>query len=438
MVKITGTKPHNGVDILINARPRNLKVKKLAIPMELPMDIFKKEGAEFDEKIWSVALEEAKQYIEANRKGEALILGSNANVSCSSWSGCNESIKIGEELALNSLATEMYVLKVCNIETSEDGAKKYYGRGQYPKFALKPAVHRNFENSGYSCVKCEFWGVLEATMITFKKVYIKLNWKIENEGITARGLADQTMNLVSVIKSLAVSEIPWLGEEYSLDDEAYVLDFIRAPIVCFETIDQTFEVVWKQKCLAFRERTKHLRNSFKGWLTENLKNGAKAAHRAVNVDNAANTKVSKMVYDGEGERILDPQSIVQFKADEWKKYWAPAVSKEDSVLTDIALNEIKEDKCRTVDCLVEGAGMKISAKAYGKCKAAGADHWKATELAGLPIPIWDKFAGSINRSQVVGVWASQLYLVLMAVLGKPTGGERCAGVPKLPYKHGKL
>ncbi len=66
-----------------------------------------------------------------------------------------ESIRVGERLALASLAAEIHCLQLADITPSL--YCKYIGRGQYPKFFWKPNVPKKPVEGKYVCEHTTYW-----------------------------------------------------------------------------------------------------------------------------------------------------------------------------------------------------------------------------------------------------------------------------------------
>ena len=66
-----------------------------------------------------------------------------------------ESIRVGERLALASLAAEIHCLQLADIPPSL--YCKYIGRGQYPKLFWKPNVSSKPIEGKYVCVHATYW-----------------------------------------------------------------------------------------------------------------------------------------------------------------------------------------------------------------------------------------------------------------------------------------
>ena len=83
---------------------------------------------------------------------------------------------------------------------------------------------------------------------------------------------------------------------------------------------------------------------------------------------------------------------------------------------------------------VSPAIFKATAHAYGSKRSNGSDHWGARELSALPVEILECFTSLVNDSVSMGIWPIQLFLNLMPVLGKPSGGERCVAKTPVLYR----
>ncbi len=66
-----------------------------------------------------------------------------------------ESVRVGERLALASLAAEIHTLQLAGIESSF--FNKYIGRGQYPRFMWKPVVSKQPSDGKSVCKYATFW-----------------------------------------------------------------------------------------------------------------------------------------------------------------------------------------------------------------------------------------------------------------------------------------
>ena len=69
-----------------------------------------------------------------------------------------ESIRVGERLALASLAAELHVLQLAGIQSNL--YYKHIGRGQYPKFAWKPVANKKPIVGKYVCEHASYWSLV--------------------------------------------------------------------------------------------------------------------------------------------------------------------------------------------------------------------------------------------------------------------------------------
>ena len=156
----TPMKPHYAFEWSIAARPRDVKVRKLVKPRELPLDIFGQKWKNLTENkaahLWSIANMQASLMLcqSANNNGGIAILGQPSDLIMSDPKylvHMTQHVLAGESLALAALTIELLVCSVAQVEP-----KSYIGRSQFQKFVIAPAVQQTLIESRFSSPAANF------------------------------------------------------------------------------------------------------------------------------------------------------------------------------------------------------------------------------------------------------------------------------------------
>ena len=128
----------------------------------------------------------------------------------------------------------------------------------------------------------------------------------------------------------------------------------------------------------------------------------------------------------EGRVSSEPCDVLGAKKNFWGEFWSvPADDSHDGFV--VSLRELGS---RAVHPEITTAQLANAIRSYPKKKSLGIDHWSVAELAALPEAILDDFVDVLNDIAKAGMWPRQMHLNLVALLGKPGGGER--GIAKTP------
>ena len=169
---------------------------------------------------------------------------------------------------------------------------------------------------------------------------------------------------------------------------------------------------------------RRLRSGFKEWLACNLLRGAAAAHKLSK--GSVGARVPMRCVASGGRVSSEPCDVLGTKKNFWGEFWSvPADSSHAEFVDSLGAlgSRVVHPKITTVQ-------LANAIRSYPKEKSLGIDHWSVAELAALPESILDNFVDVLNGIAEAGMWPRQMHLNLVALLGKPGGGER--GIAKTP------
>ena len=117
------------------------------------------------------------------------------------------------------------------------------------------------------------------------------------------------------------------------------------------------------------------------------------------------------------------------KRGQWAKFWAfDDCGLIHRKLSDLAAGDF------VLTLLHSAEDFLTAARQYGKKKSHGADHWGSDELGSMPAKIDSDFAALLNDAASSGTWPTKPLVNAMPLLGKPSGGERCAAQILMIYR----
>lgn len=168
--------------------------------------------------------------------------------------------------------------------------------------------------------------------------------------------------------------------------------------------------------------------SFKTWLADNLQTGASGAHRLANADNARSKRVPIHCVD-EHAVHNEPQAVLAHKHNV-----CPPPSGKGVKLTSSA----ERSTFGTASAPLTGPSPSLPQMfnmlpSYTQ-ESTGSNHFTATDVALLPLPSLQHVAGLFNKWPTLGTFPPQLLLNVVALLGKPQGGERGIALTPIFYR----
>ena len=168
------------------------------------------------------------------------------------------------------------------------------------------------------------------------------------------------------------------------------------------------------------------RAGFRDWLHDALSKGAGPAH-ALTKDPAP--LVDLTVLDDDGLPTADPVAAVDAKAAKWGALWTGQSKREAAQMLAELRSELAEGSVAFT-----AEDLQRARRSYSDRKAKGIDGWAPGELKRLPLQVLKHFAVVLSSALQQGVWPTTLMCNVMAMLGKPQGGERCVAKSPLLYR----
>ena len=147
--------PHIGFFLALVGTPIVVQGIVQILPKSLRMEEFNQAFSKLNRYeqyfAWTNAVHAAGKQLKAHKKRHGIaILGPGPKAVDPKFAFLiAQSIELGENLALQALAIEQFVLKIAGVPDHQ--WKQYVGRSQFPRFKKVSIVRRQVEDSKYSC-----------------------------------------------------------------------------------------------------------------------------------------------------------------------------------------------------------------------------------------------------------------------------------------------
>ncbi len=290
----------------------------------------------------------------------------------------------------------------------------YYGRGQMPKFETKPLQH---------------WSdPLEAGAVTSEA----RKWTCV-ENLAIRLLRTKTFRCTARHKNTLVSNLGKLGEEIasiesitSKDkwDNLYCGHLCKqASGIGDEAIKILIKTAKHRAGVADRRHQAEVSAKVRVWAASALDGSCKAGHAYLRKADIAEQK--QLAEDHTNGVIdFDPMTSVEKRKELWSSYWR----RDDANIAINAntMNELRELAKQQEHRLdpIDDDQVDDAIARLRNSRGLGADWWAPKELKGLPREGKAEFADLIRECEEKVTVPIQVLFNLMALLPKPTGGER--------------
>lgn len=421
-------KPHCAVRLDIYARPRAVMCRRLVVPKPLPIDSYVAAGGGgLCGRRWAASLHWAGERVKDRVPSVSFASGSVHGFSkgdptsffllhptlAANPDMMRTSVQLGDQLATLSLAIEHYVCTIAGAPM-HGGLGNHCGRGQLPRFEVKPLVRRAFEGSRYSCPSCDYWAIMLTLLARWAKVCV----------------CGPSSHVAALLRTkLGSLHVHWY-DGFNHDEMKGTWGTFLASPECVDpaVLDALTDSAQSQRRYYVNRRAAALKSSFKQWLSTSLLSGASAAHRFTK-GSSSQVSMSARV---DGCVTSDPESVMRAKSEHWSGFWSNPVFPDrlQSVIGHVWSECVESERPQPID--VEK--FRAVALAYGSRKSRGSDHWSAKELAALPGELLGKICSLLDECVSSGVWPIQLLTNLMPILGKPSGGERCVAKTPVLYR----
>jgi hypothetical protein len=186
-------------------------------------------------------------------------------------------------------------------------------------------------------------------------------------------------------------------------------------------LDLISEIAGKAHCKAQRQIGEHYRQ----WLAAALKNGGKQAHALTKAPDLPPGPPEELVHPDTGEIVFQPMEVAQLKAEGWMKYWNRPLMPHERPQAEW-LNDLKKEAQKELTEQDDITVQEVQAAlARGpSITATGCDNWNPKDWARLPVEAHVELTNMLNDIEKRLQWPAQVLAILVALLGKPTGGDR--------------
>ena len=293
------------------------------------------------------------------------------------------------------------------LKVGEDEIPKYLGRGSFPKFIEVPAVSPTRLHERYADPNVGFWACLAAKL---RELAALLQSPIP--GNQTYALMDYCQRQLGKVDAHLPGAM----------NGAYDFDVFKHPLMGMErrTVSDLAQCADYVQDKLFKTKKAEGRRKFKDFIMEDLLKGGGRLHKFANKPNSAIPIPSAMYV--EGEYLSQPRDMLAHFRQKWANIWGDAPPDSIRPWAD-GQGNFKGG----ADWFPEFDDFIKSLKGYGR-RARAVDHWSMGEWAGLPEPVlWPLYSLMLDVKEL-RTWPWQIFLILVALLGKPGGGDRGIGL----------
>ena len=416
--------PHYGLIVHFTATPIHVCANVLCKPKALPMDEFNTKWTSLNDYQQYAKYKHAHLYAtnrlhKQKSKSGVAILGkpSQELLADPKFSGSLliDSLHVGEQFAVASLASEILVMLVCDIPTKV--WHKYIGRSQYPKFKYKPIIESYQSNTYYQDHDLNFWGELHSfathtfqtcinkgtyatpTRIAVDHLIALLGKISENSHRVPEQFSAPNMEILQ--ESQVLPNMYFDKERIYFVSQAAHSQFVHLlPVVVYQKNKQFSEQLRIQLLKGGGTFHKYISRADKEFLTVDF------------------SMVSEAQFGNSPEAFLDTQCEV------FGKFWQPTMSENQMSILQQNLKDFRQYAKEHVDASEHTpANYKHAIHKYHK-DSTGSDNWSNTMLRKMPDVVISSIADASASAYLNVALPHQSLVFLNPVLGKPGGGIR--------------
>ena len=404
-------RPHVGLLLRLRSKARSVCKRVLVKPRDIP----KPEclgAAERDSELWLEAQRRASQKLDSTQIG---ILGrpSLRLVESQETSQWGVGMQLGQKWANFCLTSEMFMLARVGVHPEDFGP--YLGRGQFPVFRAKPVVPRTHPERQAGTREVEFWSVLAARL---RELSVLRQRSV--------GFGQQSHIVQFIGRHVEVGTrdlgIPdeWRGKVADL----WGVGHLDIMLLVRDTA--------KSLAAAQRVASVEISKSVSNWLSEALKKGSGPAHKHARKDFGLPPPAEQALLDGVWQD--EPILVMDGRSRAWAAFWRR--DKEKRARLGVVLSRL-----RGLDAEKGGSfplfqieDLNLGLSRIHNATALGMDLISPVDLKGLPCEAKQCLVEVIREVERLGAWPVQTLHVLIALLGKPDGGDRPIALLNMVYR----
>ena len=223
----------------------------------------------------------------------------------------------------------------------------------------------------------------------------------------------------------------WMQAFQGKVDMLYIVDSLRCAGT--STVPQISELLCKLKVcekLSHHELMNGRRRSFSEWLFEALKGGARVAHAMSTADSRVQEPPDVVIANG---RVLaEPIQVLESRVQFWSGFWG---SREPNKNEDW-LGEVKDAALKQLPEIQPIEYHQVEhAIAHSPVRTGvGSDVWSVRQWHSAPHEGKQMLTDILNDVERTLTFPAQVLLNVIALLGKPQGGERPITLTTAPYR----
>jgi len=427
--------PHFGYKVTLYG-DCNITGTRIHIPYSLPMKKFNIEyeslsGEDRDQKMLQ-ARQEAKVILARQKEKTGFAILGNPPVEILIDKKTPEVIKgsakvVGEQLALNALTSELYILIIAQI--SKEEYRHYIGRSQFPLLVRESKQHRGVPDliSKEDLINrvaivgnavLSITGNNNSSRPKDYKTLGKFRRYIENNVFNRNENCEFARKVVADY----LKDEDWVMLHTMLESHRPKLITLKEQML--EVIDKLVKSLTIHAAYASRKIwAESVNTCFAKYGGKMFQHIGKEDKAFLNVSN-----------DMKGSYENNPDENLEAHATAWESKWHranDAINKAIHRMLLIILDIAKKDtyNCNTLDLDTYEEGLKGYAK-----DTRGIDSWTATELRELPVERKKLMAAAMEKVFTKLAQPVQSLINLNPVLGKPSGGTRTVYKTPMTYR----
>ena len=325
-----------------------------------------------------------------------------------------------------SAAAENYLLDTCGLELAQ--YKPYTGRGEIPNLSLKAVVPPNKVGSYYKDSTVTYFSTLQARVVEMLKLKNSHKWgRAGNHKqwlIVATWVCSQGAHVNAHVVPLDLPE----AQRFFVDGLSIKL---RLSIgMSLRELQRLKQELHELVTELHKSQMRNSAASFKQWLLQQIRTGGgKAVHTLLKQPLQQSEEVAYLDREKWGPTLIEG---IDARAEFWAGVWKPLESVGDASFLETL-------RARAIEAQLEipplSMGQLLAVlKASPDRTGLGIDQWLAKLCLPLPVEARFDLLKILRQCENALDWPSAVKCNLIALIPKPTGGERPIGLTSPLYR----
>ena len=412
----TPWRTHRGLEIEVSKRPREIHVRKLCVPKPLVEDRTKLKS--FQERPKWEEFKNKKEYKVDSDLRELLkpVFGGNLLETTAALSNdyLSWSSQV-EDWTINAIEEE-------SDEQSIEAHRFRKGRAEPLKFSLEPLVHWTDQyEAGAASKESRLWAIAEARIVDYQRTAALNPSPVHIQSI--RRHLDQ---ICDELADLDDGDSPIDNFEKKL----FINKLRRIDIMQKQVVKELITIARKREKQADRAHRSEVAKKVRCWANEAMDSHCKNAHAYLRkADSPSIVGVAEDL--GDYEISFEPQISCATKSAAWECIWQR--DKQEIERISNAIQELRELASRAEHHMeaIEFEETDAAIKELRNGRSVGGDVWSPLDWKRLPPEARRDLTSAFRKSEKKIAVPMQALINLMALLPKPSGGERTVALQSL-------